>query len=152
MEVAKPHASIWREDHLRLAIKAACVALWFWNLDDDRFQMDECSFQPRGLPWADAVSFEQISAHIHRADRDRVRAAFTAPRSVAGEMSHRVKNLLSIATALTKLTARSAVSLSGMALKLDLPWSRSRRRALTARGAGQGRTARGPSCGFASPL
>lgn len=173
MEVGKPHASIWREDHLRLAIKAACVALWSWNVDDDRFEMDECSFQLWGLPWADAVSFEQLSAHIHPADRDRVRAAFTATRSVAGsyeidfrimigeeirwisargqgadegirdrvmfgifldvtgrkqaeegnellagEMSHRVKNLLSIATGLTELTARSAVSVSGMALEL----------------------------------
>ena len=33
-------------------------------------------------------------------------------------MRHRVKNLLSIATGLTELTARSAVSVSGMALEL----------------------------------
>ena len=65
MEVGKPHASIWREDHHPLAIKVACAALWSWNLDDDRFEMDECSFELWGLPWADAVSLEQLSTHIH---------------------------------------------------------------------------------------
>ncbi len=162
-------APIWSDRHLRLAIDAACVALWSWHVDDDRFAMDERAFELWGLPSADKVSFEELSAHIHPADRDRVRAAFAATRSVtgsyeidfriclgevvrwisargqgadvgivdrvmfgifldvtgrkqaeegsellAGEMSHRVKNLLAIATGLTQLTARSASSVEEM--------------------------------------
>jgi len=173
MLAEKLGAPIWREEHLRLAIEAACVALWSWNVDDDRFAMDERAFDLWGLPWADKVSFEELSAHIHPADRDRVRAAFTATRSVAGsyeidfrimigdevrwisargqgadagivdrvmfgifldvtgrkqaeegsellagEMSHRVKNLLSIAAGLTQLTARNASSVTEMAGEL----------------------------------
>lgn len=150
-------------------MEAACVALWSWNVDNDRLAMDELAFELWGLPWADEVSFEELSAHIHPADRDRVRAAFTATRSVtgsyeidfrimvgdeirwisargrgadagivdnvmfgifldvtnrkqaeegsellAGEMSHRVKNLLSIATSLTHLTGGAASSVEQM--------------------------------------
>lgn len=160
---------VWHEDHLRLAVEAACVALWSWHVEDDRFAMDERGFALWGLPWSEQVTFEELSAHIHPADRDRVRAAFTATRSVtgpyeidfrivvdgdvrwvsargqgadvgivdgvmfgifldvtgrkqaeegsellAGEMSHRVKNLLSIATGLTQLTGRSASSVEQM--------------------------------------
>ena len=160
---------VWGPDHLRLAIDAACVALWSWNVGDDRFAMDERAFELWGLPWSEAVSFENLSAHIHPADRDRVRAAFSATRSVAGsyeidfrimvgddirwisargqgadagivdgamfgifldvtgrkqaeegsellagEMSHRVKNLLAIAAGLTELTSRSAGSIEDM--------------------------------------
>jgi two-component sensor histidine kinase len=166
-------APAWREEHLRLAVEAARVALWSWNVDTDCLTMDERSFDLWGLPWADAVDFEELSAHIHPADRDRVRAAFTATRSVpgsyeidfrimlgdeirwisargqgadadivdrvmfgifldvtgrkqaeegsellAGEMSHRVKNLLSIATGLTQLTARSAGTVEQMTAAL----------------------------------
>jgi two-component sensor histidine kinase len=160
---------VWGPDHLRLAVDAACVALWSWNLVDDRFAMDQRAFDLWGLPWSEAVSFENLSAHIHPADRDRVHAAFTATRSVpgpyeidfrimagddirwisargraaetgaadgpmfgifldvtgrkqaeegnellAGEMSHRVKNLLSIAAGLTQITSRSASSVKEM--------------------------------------
>jgi len=159
----------WHEHHLRLAVEAACVALWSWHVDDDRFAMDERSFELWGLPPSDHVTFEELSANIHPADRERVRAAFNATRSVqgsyeidfrillrddirwisargqgadagivdgvmfgifldvtgrkqaeegsellAGEMSHRVKNLLSIATALTQHTGRSASSVLQM--------------------------------------
>jgi two-component sensor histidine kinase len=159
----------WHENHLRLAVEAARVALWSWHVDDDRFAMDERGFKLWGLPWCEQVSFEELSANIHPADRDRVRAAFNATRSVAGsyeidfriligddvrwisargrgadegivdgvmfgifldvtgrkqaeegsellagEMSHRVKNLLSIATGLTHLTGRSASSVAQM--------------------------------------
>ncbi len=131
--------------------------------------MDERGFELWGLPWCEQVTFEQLSANIHPADRDRVRAAFNATRSVAGsyeidfrilvgddvrwisargrgadagivdgvmfgifldvtgrkqaeegsellagEMSHRVKNLLSIAAGLTQLTGRSASSVMEM--------------------------------------
>lgn len=126
-----------------------------------------------GLPWADEVQFEALSEHIHPADRDRVRAAFTATRSLpgsyeidfrivlgaevrwisargqgadagivdrvmfgifldvtgrkqaeeghellAGEMSHRVKNLLAVASGLTQITSRSAVTTAQMATEL----------------------------------
>lgn len=162
-------APTWSNGHLRLAVEAACVALWSWHIEDDWFAMDELGFHLWGLPWSGHVSFEQLSANIHPADRDRVRAAFTATRSVAGpyeidfrilvkdsvrwisargrgadagmldgamfgifldvtgrkqaeegsellagEMSHRVKNLLSIAAGLTHLTGRSASSVAQM--------------------------------------
>jgi len=165
--------TLWNEQHLRLAVEAACVALWAWHVDEDRFAMDERGFSLWSLPWADQVTFEELSAHIHPADRDRVRAAFTATRSVAGsyeidfriitgdavrwisargqgadfgiveglmfgifldvtgrkqaeegsellagEMSHRVKNLLTIATGLTELTSRSASSVEDMTCEL----------------------------------
>lgn len=166
-------SQVWRPEHLRLAIDAACVALWSWNVDTDRFTMDERAFELWGLPWADEVAFEELSAHIHPADRDRVRAAFVATRSVAGpyevdfriliqddvrwvsargqgadegivgrvmfgifldvtgrkqaeeghellagEMSHRVKNLLAIAAGLTNITSRSVGTSTEMAKEL----------------------------------
>ncbi len=169
MVAEKQIAPLWREEHLRLAVEAACVTLWSWHVDDDRFAMDERAFDLWGLPWADKVSFEELSTHIHPEDQDRVRAAFSATRSVAGsyeidfriclseevrwisargqgadtgivdgvmfgifldvtgrkqaeegsellagEMSHRVKNLLAIATGLTQLTGRSAKSVGDM--------------------------------------
>jgi len=165
----KPIVPAWSEDHLRLAVEAARVALWSWHVDDDHFSMDERGFELWSLPWRQQVTFEELSANIHPADRDRVRAAFNATRSVggsyeidfrilvgddvrwisargrgadegivdrlmfgifidvtgrkqaeegsellAGEMSHRVKNLLSIATGLTQLTGRSASSVAQM--------------------------------------
>jgi two-component sensor histidine kinase len=131
--------------------------------------MDQRAFDLWSLPWSESVSFENLSAHIHPADRDRVHAAFTATRSVpgpyeidfrimagddirwisargraadagaadrpmfgifldvtgrkqaeegsellAGEMSHRVKNLLAIAAGLTQITSRSAGSVKEM--------------------------------------
>lgn len=145
------------------------MALWSWHVDDDQFAMDERGFELWGLPQAPHVTFEELSTNIHPADRDRVRAAFSSTRSVAGpyeidfrillgedvrwisargrgadagivdgvmfgifldvtgrkqaeegsellagEMSHRVKNLLSIAAGLTQLTGRSASSVVQM--------------------------------------
>ena len=74
----------WSEEHLRLAIKAACVALWSWNVDSNSFYMDARGFELWGIPHSAHVSFEDLSEHIHPADRDRVRAAFVSTRSVAG--------------------------------------------------------------------
>jgi two-component sensor histidine kinase len=166
-------AEVWRHDHLRLAVDAAGVGLWSWNVDNDRITMDERSFDLWGLDWAETVAFEELSAHIHPADRDRVRAAFIATRSVAGpyetdfrillgeevrwisargqgadvglvdrvmfgifldvtgrkqaeegnellagEMSHRVKNLLAIATSLTAISSRSAKTITDMSREL----------------------------------
>lgn len=169
----QPPPPEWEARRLRLAVEAAGVALWEWNVDTDRFGMDERAFQLWGLPWSDAVTFEQLSHHIHPADRDRVRAAFTATRAVfgpyetdfrillgdevrwiaargqgedvgivgrtmfgvfldvtgrkhaeeghellAGEMSHRVKNLLAIAAGLTQITSRTTRSTEEMAREL----------------------------------
>jgi len=163
----------WSEAHLRLAVKAACVALWSWNVDDDAFHMDERGYELWDVPYAQSVRFEDLSANIHPADRNRVRAAFQATRSaegsyeidfriivqdeirwvsargqgadagiidrtmfgvfldvtgrkqaeegselLAGEMSHRVKNLLTIAASLTAFTSRSAQSVEDMAHEL----------------------------------
>lgn len=173
MPAPSPNRLSWSSEHLRLAIEAARVALWWWNVDTDKFAMDELAFELWGQPWANEVTFEQLSAHIHPADRDRVRAAFSATRSVAGsyeidfrilvddevrwisargrgadegiadrvmfgifldvtgrkqaeegsellagEMSHRVKNLLAIASSLTQISSRSATSVDEMAREL----------------------------------
>lgn len=174
MQVGKStEHSGWTSDNLRRAIGAAGVALWAWNVNTDHFEMDKKAFDLWGVPESTEVSFDDLSVHIHPADRDRVRAAFQATRAVvgayeidfrimlgaeirwisarglgsdagiheghmygiflnvtgrkqaeeghellAGEMSHRVKNLLAIATGLTAITSRSAVTASEMAEKL----------------------------------
>jgi len=165
----------WSPANLRRALDAAGVALWSWNVDTDRFEMDVRAFELWELPPKPFVVFEDLSAKIHPADRDRVRAAFVATRGIvgayetdfrimigptvrwisargkgddadieartmygvfldvtkrkqaeegnellAGEMSHRVKNLLSIATALTTITSRSAQSAADMAKELTM--------------------------------
>lgn len=171
--VSSPGPHAWTGDHLRLAVEAAGVALWAWNVDDDQFTMDERGFDLWGMPWCATVSFEELSEHIHPADRDRVRAAFAATRAVlgpyesdfriivgeeirwiaargqgedvgmvgrtmfgifldvtgrkqaeeghellAGEMSHRVKNLLAIAAGLTNIASRSTSTTAEMAREL----------------------------------
>ena len=172
-DVSPPQPHKWPCENLRRAVEAAGIALWTWNVDDGGLTMDERGFALWGIPWKDRVTFEQLSAHIHPADRDRVRAAFTATRGVeggyetdfriivgseirwiasrgkgedagiqgrtmfgifldvtgrkqaeeghellAGEMSHRVKNLLAIATGLTHITSRSTSTTSDMAREL----------------------------------
>ncbi len=173
MDTGAPTPHAWRPEHLRLAVSAAGVALWAWDVDTDQFTMDERGFELWGMPWRDSVTFEELSAHIHPADRDRVRAAFAATRAVlgpyetdfriligeeirwiaargqgedvgivgrtmfgifldvtgrkqaeeghellAGEMSHRVKNLLTIASGLTAISSRSTASTEDMAREL----------------------------------
>jgi two-component sensor histidine kinase len=135
--------------------------------------MDDRAFALWDVPRSDSVTFEELSSHIHPADRDRVRAAFAATRAVvgayeidfriimgdevrwisargqgddadivdrvmfgifldvsgrkqaeeghellAGEMSHRVKNLLAIASGLTQITSRSTATAAEMAREL----------------------------------
>ncbi len=164
---------VWDSGHLRLAIAAAGVALWSWNVDTNRFTMDERAFELWGVPLSEYVTFDDLSAHVHPADRDRVKAAFVATRALvgayeidfrimvgdevrwvsargqgndadivgrimfgifldvtgrkqaeeghellAGEMSHRVKNLLAIASGLTAITSRSAKTTADMAQEL----------------------------------
>ena len=164
---------VWDAGQLRLAITAAGVALWSWNVDTNRFTMDEKAFDLWGVPLSSSVTFDDLSSHIHPADRDRVKAAFAATRAIigayeidfrimvgeevrwvsargqgndadivgrimygifldvtgrkqaeegnellAGEMSHRVKNLLAIASGLTAITSRSAKTTAEMAKEL----------------------------------
>ncbi|KQU53527.1 histidine kinase [Bosea sp. Leaf344] len=163
----------WSADSLRLAISAAGVALWSWNVTNDHFSMDGNGFALWNLPQSETVTFEDLSAHIHPSDRERVRSAFVATRAIvgayeidfrivvdgeirwisargigddtavhmglaygifldvtgrkqaeeghellAGEMSHRVKNLLAIAMGLTQLTSRSTTTAKEMAVEL----------------------------------
>ena len=157
-----PDRPAWGDKYLRLGVEAAGVALWSWNVDSDQLQMDQTGYDLWGVPTIKEVTFEDLSAHIHPADRDRVRAGFNATRGIigsyeidfrilvneevrwvsargrgddegirnrvmfgifldvtgrkqaeeanellAGEMSHRVKNLITIAGALTTMTSRS---------------------------------------------
>jgi two-component sensor histidine kinase len=163
----------WRPEDLQKAVEAAGIALWTWDVDTDAFTMDERGFELWGLPWSPLVTFEELSSHIHPADRDRVRAAFAATRGVAGayetdfrillgsevrwiasrgrgedvgmvgrtmfgifldvtgrkqaeeghellagEMSHRVKNLLAIAAGLTQIASRSSSTTQDMAREI----------------------------------
>jgi two-component sensor histidine kinase len=169
----KSKLPVWDTAHLRLAIAAAGVALWTWNVDTNRFTMDARAFELWGVPLSEYVTFDDLSVHIHPADRDRVKAAFAATRAIvgtyeidfrimvgdevrwvsargqgndagivgrimhgifidvtgrkqaeeghellAGEMSHRVKNLLAIAAGLTAITSRSAKTTADMAQEL----------------------------------
>lgn len=41
---------IWTEGNLRLAIEAAGVALWSWNVDNDTLIMDEPAYRLWGVP------------------------------------------------------------------------------------------------------
>jgi two-component sensor histidine kinase len=173
MSSASGQAHHWPVEDLRRAVEAAGVALWTWDVEDDSFTMDGRGFELWGVPWKSKVTFEELSAHIHPADRDRVRAAFAATRGIvgsyesdfriilgseirwiasrgrgedegivgrtmfgifldvtdrkqaeeghellAGEMSHRVKNLLAIAAGLTHITSRSTSTTADMAGEL----------------------------------
>lgn len=166
---------LWEPKNLVRAIEAAGVTLWSWNVDTDALAMDDHAYDLWGIPRSTDVSFEDLSEHIHPADRDRVRAAFTATRAIvgayeidfrimighelkwisargqgddagmvqrimfgvfievtgrkqaeegrellAGEMSHRVKNLLTIAAGLTAITSRSTNTTEDMAHELTL--------------------------------
>jgi two-component sensor histidine kinase len=144
-------------------------------VDTDALAMDDAAHDLWGIPRGIDVRFEDLSAHIHPADRDRVRAAFNATRGIvgpyeidfrimigdelkwisargqgddagivsrvmfgifidvtgrkqaeegrellAGEMSHRVKNLLAVASGLTAITSRSTKTTTDMARELTL--------------------------------
>lgn len=173
MPFSDPNHPLTRVDNLRRALHAAGVALWSWNVDDDSFAMDERGFELWGIPFSQSVKFEDLSAHIHPADRNRVREAFTATRGItgayeidfrvmvgedirwisarglgddsalhkgqmfgvflditgrkqaeesnellAGEMSHRVKNLLAIATGLTNMSSKTTSTAGELAALL----------------------------------
>lgn len=169
----RPDGSEWDIQHLRRAIEAAGVALWSWNVDTDAFEMDRRGYELWAVTDDAVLTFEILSARIHPADRDRVRAAFYSTRAtvgryeidyrilvggdvrwisargqgsdegianrcmtgifldvtgrkqaeeshelLAGEMSHRVKNLLAIASGLTTISSRSSASVEEMAKQL----------------------------------
>jgi len=46
--------------------------------------MDERAFDLWGVPLSGFVTFDDLSSHIHPADRDRVKAAFAATRAIIG--------------------------------------------------------------------
>jgi len=172
-ETLKP--LLWEAKNLVRAVEAAGVTLWSWNVDTDALAMDDHAYDLWGIQRSTDISFEDLSAHIHPADRDRVRAAFVATRAIvgayeidfrimigdelkwisargqgddagmvmrimfgifidvtgrkqaeegrellAGEMSHRVKNLLAIAAGLTAITSRSTTTTDEMARELTL--------------------------------
>ena len=75
---------IWDARRLRIATDAAGVALWSWNVDTDQIAMDERAYDLWGVPVKKEITFEELSARIHPADLDKVRAAFTATRELAG--------------------------------------------------------------------
>lgn len=163
----------WGAEELRRAIDAAGVALWSWNVDSDAFAMNQRGFDLWDVSSDIDLTFEHLSEKIHPADRNRVRDAFSATRTVdgsyeidfrtllgssvrwisargqgsdagivkrkmsgiflditdrkqaeegnellAGEMSHRVKNLLAIATGLTLVTSRSSTTVADMSKQL----------------------------------
>jgi two-component sensor histidine kinase len=163
----------WDPEHLRAAIEAAGVGLWWWNVATNEIAMDSRAYALWDLHEGSVATFEDLSAKIHPKDLDRVRAAFTATRAIAGpyeidfrilsgddirwvsargqgndadirhhvmrgifldvtgrkqaeeanqllagEMSHRVKNLLLVASQLAQITSRSAATTAGMAQDL----------------------------------
>lgn len=164
----------WSAEELRRAVKSAGVALWTWDVNDDTFIMDAKAYELWDIPEEEDLTFEHLSAKVHPADRDRVRASFVATRAIdgpfeidfrimtgasdvrwvsargqgnegdaatrkmtgifldvtgrkqaeeghellAGEMSHRVKNLLALAAGLTNITSRSTDTKEEMALQL----------------------------------
>ena len=75
---------LWEPKNLVRAIQAAGVTLWSWNVDTDSLSMDDNSYDLWGIPRTTEVKFEDLSAKLHPADRDRVRAAFNATRSING--------------------------------------------------------------------
>lgn len=75
---------IWDLERLRFAAEAVGVGLWSWNVDTDIIKLDDRSFDLWGLPPAPTVTFEDLSARIHPADLDKVRAAFAATRERLG--------------------------------------------------------------------
>ncbi len=168
-----PDPAQWGEDALQRAVDAAGIAMWRWNVDTDRFAMDALGFELWDVEPETPLTFEHLSEKVHPADRDRVRAAFSATRAIegayeidfrtligdkvrwisargqgsdqdivkremmgvfldvtgrkqaeessellAGEMSHRVKNLLTIATGLARITSRSASGVEDMTNQL----------------------------------
>lgn len=84
MAARESNGTLWREEYLRLAIEAARIVIWAWQVDSDKAAMDERAFELSGLDCADEATFDKRSARINPFDRDRVRAAFNATPSIEG--------------------------------------------------------------------
>ena len=54
----------WNPEHLRLAIEAAGVALWSWNVDTDELTMDKRAFDLWDVPHSETVTFEDLTSAI----------------------------------------------------------------------------------------
>jgi hypothetical protein len=61
--------SVWNTEQTERALKAARLARWSWNVDNNRFGMDERGFRLWQLTPTDGVTFEDLSSRIHPADR-----------------------------------------------------------------------------------
>ena len=55
-----PESLSWDTEHLQLAVTAAGVALWSWNVDTDKFRMDDRAFDLWGLSRSKQVTFEDL--------------------------------------------------------------------------------------------
>ena len=77
----------WNEGNLLLALNAAEVALWTWNVDTDKITLCERACELWGVPENQEVTFEDLSAHIFPHDLDSVRAAFAATRAPSPDVS-----------------------------------------------------------------
>src|ERR1700712_4758092 len=75
---------VWDVNKLQTATDAAGIALWSWNVDTDRLELDERGHVQWGVPNTGTITFEILSARIHPEDLDRVRAAFAATRDKLG--------------------------------------------------------------------
>ncbi len=77
---------------VNFAIEAAGISFWTWDVDSDVITLDDRAFELWGLAPAETVTFEDLSAKIHPADLDKVRAAFAATRERMGsyEMDFRI--------------------------------------------------------------
>jgi len=75
LSVSESAPQVWDTQQLRRALEAAGVALWSWNVDTDELVMDAPGYALWGVPVTTAVRFDDLSAHIHPAARDRVSAA-----------------------------------------------------------------------------
>jgi two-component sensor histidine kinase len=112
---------VWDLEHLRLAIAAAGVALWSWNVDTNTITMDERAFEIRWISARGQGNDADIVGRIMHGifiDVTGRKQAEEGHELLAGEMSHRVKNLLAIATGLTAITSRSAKTTADMAQEL----------------------------------
>jgi two-component sensor histidine kinase len=76
--------AIWDSARLRIALESAGVGTWSWNVDTDRITLDAAALSIWGISDTGIVTFKTLSATIHPADLDRVRAAFEATREIVG--------------------------------------------------------------------
>ncbi len=66
------------EERLRLAVNAANEAIWDWNLQDGKVQLNEIYERLFGLPSAGTDPEQWWKEHIHPGDRDQVASSLRA--------------------------------------------------------------------------